>query len=200
MVKRRCPEGQKWDILLSACHSWQNEATTKPPSTTKPVLMVVDQLRTKITTSKATMLPTMLVLSQTLWICVVLVTLGSILALTLWFVIFRRKTRVSSNFEDPVPEPEFLPKTEPPIKCPPPHSDRNLACQRAAEAPSPCHQLYPRGQTESKWEDGFTVCSGPARRSSKEGELAVCSAVADHRVPLPATELGGTVLVTTKTL
>lgn len=61
------------------------------------VLTVEDQLRTKITTSEPTMVPSMLMLSQTLWICVVLVTLGSVVALTLWLVLFRRQTRVGSN-------------------------------------------------------------------------------------------------------
>lgn len=55
------------------------------------ILVTVNQLRAKTATTD-----TLLVQSPVLWVCVIVATLGSILALTLWFVRFRRQT-VSGN-------------------------------------------------------------------------------------------------------
>uniref|UniRef100_A0A1A8LK44 Uncharacterized protein n=1 Tax=Nothobranchius pienaari TaxID=704102 RepID=A0A1A8LK44_9TELE len=121
------------------------------------------------------------------------------MALILWSVLFRRQSRVNNNSEDPAPEQDLLQKTKP---FNPQCSEKGQACRGPAGASSACHQLHPGAQTAPQWEDGVTVCGGPERHSGKEegGGLHVCSNMADHRVPLPATELGGTALVTTKTL
>lgn len=57
-------------------------------------------------------------------------------------------------------------------------------------------------QTGFKSEDGFTACRDPIKyigRGGSEGS-PTCSTVRAHTIPLPATELGGTALVTTKTV
>lgn len=100
--------------------------------------------------------------------------------------------------EDPVPEQEV--RKEPTAKFHLPHSDGNgKGLQGAADGSSPCHPLY---QMNPKWEEGFSMCRDPARDGSKEESLVLptCTTVDGHRVPLPATELGGTALVTTKTV
>ncbi|KAM4530763.1 uncharacterized protein PAE49_023148 [Odontesthes bonariensis] len=202
MAKKTCLEGKSWDILLRMCVNTRTEPSRKVYSTTKPVLMIESRLTAKTTTATA---DSMSVLSPALWICVILATLGSVLAVTLWFVIFRRQTRDSGSPDEAVPDQELLQKTEPPAKFHSPPSDKNGQAemfQRAAEASSPRHQLPLGAQKDSEWEGGFTGCMGPARYGCKEGsgELPACSTMADHRVPLPATELGGTALVTTKTV
>ncbi|MED6246151.1 hypothetical protein ATANTOWER_013555 [Ataeniobius toweri] len=195
MAERTCPDGKKWDILLRTCYKMSATRKLHPP--TEPILTA------KTSSGKSTSPPNVLMLSQTLWISVILVTLGSILALTIWIVIFRRQTKARGYYEDPVTEQEVLKKAEPKAKFHPPHSDRNgQTLQRAANGSSSCHQLHPGAQMDPKWEDGFSICREPARHVSKDGNggLPACSIVADHRVPLPATELGGTALVTTKTV
>lgn len=61
--------------------------------------------------------------------------------------------------------------------------------QSSAEPPLALAQFHAESQTGSKREEDVIVCRGPERQ-----------AMSDHRVPLPATELGGTALVTTKTV
>uniref|UniRef100_A0A3Q2FSC8 Uncharacterized protein n=1 Tax=Cyprinodon variegatus TaxID=28743 RepID=A0A3Q2FSC8_CYPVA len=169
----------------------------------EPVLTVPDPLTAKISPTKSTVSPDMSVLSQAIWIPVMVVTLGSILALTLWFVIFRRQAKSRGATEDPLPELETLQTAEANAMYHPTHSDRNgQALQREANGHSSCHQLHLGTQMDPKWEDGFSICPDAARDGCRDGSegLPSCSSVADHRVPLPATELGGTALVTTKTV
>uniref|UniRef100_A0A3B3YWA1 Uncharacterized protein n=1 Tax=Poecilia mexicana TaxID=48701 RepID=A0A3B3YWA1_9TELE len=73
---------------------------------------------------------------------------------------------------------EVLKKTEPAVKFHAPQLEENgQDLQRVSDGSCrPMHQPNP------KCEDGFGVCRD------------------DHRVPLPATELGGTALVTAKTV
>ncbi|XP_068574870.1 tumor necrosis factor receptor superfamily member 13C-like isoform X2 [Cebidichthys violaceus] len=199
MAKKDCPAGRKWDSLVSICFP---ESETRPepgPSTERPLATVV-QLRSTAPTAHSVML-----LSPALWIFVVLATLGSILALALWFIIYKRQTRHSSTSEEAGLQQEPLQKTEPPAKSQPPPSERNGQAemlQRAAWTVSPCSHLHLGAQTGKKWEEGFTACSDPAKHAGTEGfrGLPTCSTTREHRIPLPATELGGTVLVTTKTV
>lgn len=107
--------------------------------------------------------------------------------------------------EDAEPAQEPLQKTEPPATMHPLPSERNGHAgmlQRAAEAPSPCPHLHLEAQTGSKWDEGFITCKDPAKHAGTDGGggLPACSTVREHRIPLPATELGGTALVTTKTV
>uniref|UniRef100_A0A3B4HCU1 Uncharacterized LOC102200102 n=1 Tax=Pundamilia nyererei TaxID=303518 RepID=A0A3B4HCU1_9CICH len=183
MDKKSCPEGKKFDNLVHTC-------VPKPP------LTVVNQLKAINTTVKPT---SMVVLSPTLWISVVVVVVGSILALTLWFIIYKRQTRRSSTSGK---DNKLL---MPPAKLHPLPSERNGQAeifQRAAEAPSPCSHGHSGSQTGSEWENGFTACRDLMMRGGAEvgGDSSACSTMAEHRIPLPATELGGTALVTTKTM
>uniref|UniRef100_A0A3Q2TPD7 Uncharacterized LOC105918008 n=1 Tax=Fundulus heteroclitus TaxID=8078 RepID=A0A3Q2TPD7_FUNHE len=201
MAEQKCPEGKTWDILLRVCFKMKPIANRKLHPPTEPILTVVDPITARLSPARSTGQPDGLVLSQTLWISVILVTLGSVLALTLWFVIFRRQTKAHKDLEDPGPEQEVLQKAEPKAMFYPP--DRNgQVPQRAENGPTACHQMHQGAQMDPKWEDGFSVCSDPAKHAAKEenGGLPACSTGADHRVPLPATELGGTALVTTKTV
>ncbi|XP_037648629.1 uncharacterized protein LOC119501921 isoform X2 [Sebastes umbrosus] len=193
MGKDDCPAGQKWDPLVGCIPS---ETYTRPepePPT---------ELRSTAPPARA---DAVMLLSPALWIFVVLATLGSILALALWFIIYKRQTRHISTSEDAEPQQEPLQKTEPPAKIHPPPPERNGQAemlQRAAWAPPPCPHLHLGAQTGSNWEEDFTACRDPAKYAGTEGGrgLPTCSTMREHRFPLPATELGGTALVTTKTV
>ncbi|XP_044037740.1 uncharacterized protein LOC122869137 [Siniperca chuatsi] len=203
MAKKDCPAGSYWDSLVNTCiGSSETETRPEPEPPTEPPVAVVVQLRA---TAPAAQADLVMVLSPALWIFVVLATLGSVLALALWFIIYRRQTSHSSTSEDPKPQQEPLQKTEPPSKIYPPPSERNghaEMVQRATGAPSPCPHLHLGAQTGFKWEEGFTACRDHAKHAGTEGGggLSACSTMREHRVPLPATELGGTALVTTKTM
>ncbi|GAA6215579.1 uncharacterized protein LOC120783744 [Lates japonicus] len=230
-AKKTCPAGQKWDNHTKTCvpsetkpivrkdcpagQSLDNHTNTCVPSKTEPATVnallpsepplpaVVGQV---IETAPAIQdSPSVMVLSPALWIFVVLATVGSILVLVLWLIIYRRQTRLSSTSEDVEPAQEPLQKTEPPATMHPLPSERNghaEMLQRAAEAPSPCPHLHLEAQTSSKWDKGFITCKDPAKHAGADGGggLPACSTVREHRIPLPATELGGTALVTTKTV
>ncbi|XP_039972865.1 uncharacterized protein LOC120783744 [Xiphias gladius] len=202
MAKKDCSAGQKWDNLVNTCVSSETKTGPQPEPPTEPPLAVVDQVRDRAPSTQA---DPVMVLSQALWILVVLATVGSILALALWFIIYRRQSRLRSTSEDTEPGQKPLQKTEPPATIHPLPSERNCQAemfQRAAEALSPCPHLHLGAQTGSKWEEGFITCRGPAKHAGTEGGggLLACSTMREHRIPLPATELGGTALVTTKTV
>ncbi|XP_022073645.1 uncharacterized protein LOC110968127 isoform X2 [Acanthochromis polyacanthus] len=206
MGKKDCPEGQRWDRLLMACvtDSKETRLRTEQPRVnltfpSEPPMTAVGQLRA---TEATTPTESMMALNPFLWIFVVLATLGSILALALWFIIYRRQTRRSSTPEEALPALELLHNTDPPAEF---HSERNgqgEMFQRAAETSSLCHHQHLGAQTGTKWEDNFNACRGPAGHAGPEGGgvLSACSTMVEHRIPLPATELGGTALVTTKTV
>ncbi|XP_023287441.1 uncharacterized protein LOC111673805 [Seriola lalandi dorsalis] len=199
-VKKICSAGQTWDELIGTCLHSKTETRPEPERPTEPPLQAdVNQVRVIAPVPQA---DPMLMLSPALWIFVVLATMGSILALALWFIIYRRETRQGSTSEDAEPGLEPLQKT-----IHPPPSERNGQAQmfqRAAEAPWSCPHLHLGAQTGSKWEDcsGIIACRGLAKHAGKEaGEgLPACSRMRGHKIPLPATELGGTALVTTKTV
>ncbi|XP_008303624.1 uncharacterized protein LOC103375189 isoform X2 [Stegastes partitus] len=200
MGRKDCPEGQKWDYLVNTCIPKSVETRRQPEQPKELPMIAVGQLRATATT--ATTDDSAMLLSPALWIFVVLATLGSILAVTLWFMIYRRQTRLSSIPEDAAPAQQLLHKTEPPAKLHPERNGQGEMFQRPAEASSLCQHLHQGAQTSTKWEDDFSACRDPAAHAGTEvgGGLPACSTVAEHRVPLPATELGGTALVTTKTV
>ncbi|XP_070778978.1 tumor necrosis factor receptor superfamily member 13C-like [Enoplosus armatus] len=202
MAMKDCPAGSFWDTLVGNCINNKTETRHKPEPPTKPPLADVIKLRATTPTAQANLV---MVLSPALWIFVVLATLGSILALVHWFIIYRRQTSHSNTLEDAELQQESLQKTEPPSKVYPRPSERNSHAemlQREAGAPSPCPHLCLGAQTDLKWKEGFTACRDHAKHSETEGGggLSACSTMREHRVPLPATELGGTALVTTKTV
>ncbi|CAN9505802.1 unnamed protein product [Ophioblennius macclurei] len=173
MASKGCPAGFKWDHLLVVCVK-ENIRKQREHHTERP-LVVVEQLRASVA---SVMPPTALTVGPALWSCVALVMLGSILALAIWFFIYRKQRRPSSSPEASESGQELLLKTEAPAKQP----ATEMNCH--AEVPSPCHQ-----------QNGFTAHRGPA---TQVAGLPTYSS--EHRIPLPATELGGTILVTTKTM
>ncbi|KAE8282926.1 hypothetical protein D5F01_LYC18319 [Larimichthys crocea] len=199
MTKKKCPVGQYWDNLVSSCI---NRAETRPepePPTEPPVVV---QLKSTVRSAQA---DSMMELSPALWICVTVATVGSFVALVVWFVIYRRKTSLRNAPEDAEAQQEPLQKTEPPAilhSLPSESNSHAEMLQRAAGALSPCPHLHLGAQTVSQWEEGFTAYRDITKHAGTEGGrgLPPCSTMREHRIPLPATELGGTALVTTKTM
>ncbi|XP_034535078.1 uncharacterized protein LOC117809718 isoform X2 [Notolabrus celidotus] len=150
-------------------------------------------------TSPPPVTSSVMVLSPALWIYVVLVTVGSILALALFFIYYKHKARTSRTQADAAQHQDSLLKAEPPVI----HVINNHAAAAAAAAGGPPGALlYPVAQTGSAWEDEFSAYRDPPEHAGTgaEGGLPSGGTAREHRVPLPATELGGTVLVTTKTM
>ncbi|XP_077413443.1 uncharacterized protein LOC144043559 [Vanacampus margaritifer] len=196
MAKKNCPPGRKWDNLVNTCV--QSVAETRPELPTE-LTPVFHQRSTPATWADPAVAG-----SPVLWTVVVLTTLGSLAALALWFNIYRRQSRLSRTSEEMESGPEPLQKLEPPTE--------GHLFTSASSAPSACTHLYHLGPyNTSKWEEGFANCRGPPKcqkatgrgeteRAEDVGVLPVCNAMREHRLPLPATELGGTALVTTKTM
>ncbi|XP_071330426.1 uncharacterized protein [Trachinotus anak] len=195
MAKKACSAGQRWDNLIKKCIPSNMDTRHEPDRPTEPPLKAdVNHVRVMASAPQADPL---MVLSPALWIFVVLATVGSILALALWLIIYRREARHSSSSGDVGPGLQPLHKTEPLATIHPLPSERNSQAQmfqRAAEALSSCPHLHLGDQTGSKWEDGFISCRGPAKHAGKDGGggLPACSTMREHKIPLPATELGGT--------
>ncbi|KAK2833778.1 hypothetical protein Q5P01_017667 [Channa striata] len=187
MAKKDCQEGQKWDHLVSDCIG--NAKTDPPPN-------VLSSVRVTASTEQVNPVTP---LNPTVCAIVVLVTMGSVLALAVWLIIYKRQSRLSSTSADSEPAHEPLHKTEPPATIlPPPSQSNGQAATFQFEAPSPCPHLGV--QTCSKREGDFTVCRGPTRQTEGGRGVPACHTMTEHRIPLPATELGGTALVTTKTV
>ncbi|KAG7218363.1 hypothetical protein INR49_020437 [Caranx melampygus] len=169
MAKKTCPPGQVWDKLINSCFP-KMEIRAEPDRPPEPPLQPhVNQVRVMTPVPQA---DPMMVLSPALWIFVVLATVGSIVALTLWFIIYRRETRHSSTSEEAEPGLEPLQKTEPLAVIHQLPSERNgpaQVFQREEEALSPCPHLHQGAQTDSKWADGFIACRGIAGHDGKEG-------------------------------
>nr|XP_020443486.1 tumor necrosis factor receptor superfamily member 13C-like [Monopterus albus]XP_020443487.1 tumor necrosis factor receptor superfamily member 13C-like [Monopterus albus]XP_020443488.1 tumor necrosis factor receptor superfamily member 13C-like [Monopterus albus] len=181
MNKPSCPPGMKWDRLVRICISNRMEPLTAPPLV----------LHASNTPHNSVLVPGLV-----LWSVVVLAIVGSILALALWFIIFRRQSRLSS----PAGDAESAPESPATVLLPQPQ--RNGWTEMFHLVPSPCPHLYLGTQTGLTWEEGLPLCGAPLKPSGTEvgGALSACSTVTEHRIPLPATELGGTALVTTKTV
>nr|XP_020513549.1 tumor necrosis factor receptor superfamily member 13C [Labrus bergylta]XP_020513551.1 tumor necrosis factor receptor superfamily member 13C [Labrus bergylta] len=171
MAKKDCPVGEKWDLLVKHCISSRTINRPKPTEwPTEPPLPPVVQVKS---TSPAPQLSSMMFLSPALWICVGLGTVVTILIVTLFF-IYRKHTRTSRT-------PDDSEKQREPVVLP-------------SQPPCSAH-LHPGAQTGWEWEEDFTTCRCPPMHAGTRVERGL-----EHRVPLPATELGGTVLVTTKTV
>ncbi|XP_047426968.1 tumor necrosis factor receptor superfamily member 13C-like [Mugil cephalus] len=183
----KCPDDKAWDSLVRLCVAKNigSEPKPQPKPREAPIVTTVDP---RLSSTPAPILEAspLMVLGPALWISVVLAIVGSVLALAIWFVIFRQQKRRSCT---PASGVELLPTTEPPVKIHPERNGRAEPLQDEEGAPSPC-QLHMGAQTGSKREEGFTTRGGP----EGGGDLQTCS------FPLPATELGGTALVTTKTV
>ncbi|XP_041633964.1 uncharacterized protein LOC121503562 [Cheilinus undulatus] len=176
---------------------------SRPPTTrngiNKPTLPPVVQVKS---TTPAPKTSSEALLSPFMWISVALVTLGLILIVSLWLIICIKRTRNRRMLDDSEQQ-DPLQKANPPVEIhfePPGRNIPTETSHRAPEDPSICTQLDTGDQTGS--EESFTVCRCLPRHAGMESEfgLAAGNNMREHRVPLPATELGGTVLVTTKTV
>lgn len=124
---------------------------------------------------------------------------------TQWHLNIHTHVSVVCVAEDAEAQQEPLQKTEPPAilhSLPSESNSHAEMLQRAAGALSPCPHLHLGAQTVSQWEEGFTAYRDITKHAGTEGGrgLPPCSTMREHRIPLPATELGGTALVTTKTM
>ncbi|XP_029364591.1 uncharacterized protein LOC115047650 [Echeneis naucrates] len=202
-AKKSCSAGQKWDELIKNCIPSNTDTRLKPDHIAEsPRQVEINHVRVRAPTPQA---DPIMMLSPALWIFVVLGTVGSIMALVLWFMIYRRESRHCSTSDDAESGPQPLQKAEPLATINPLTSDSNghaQMCQGTAEAPSSSTHLHSVDQTGSKWEDGVIAYKSPANDAGKEGGIGqtTCSIMREHKIPLPATELGGTALVTTKTV
>lgn len=195
MSRRNCAVGTKWDNLLKTCMPLKIILGHPPP--TEPALIAVLPLKN---TTPAAQMARLTMFNPGLWIFVLLATLGSILALALWIVIYIRHKRP--------PTVEAEPAEQPPQKIDPPSTVHSLLpsekperAERAGAPHSQCPHLHTGIQTSSTWEEGFGAWRVHIKHDGKDWAGGpVWSAVRQETVPLPATELGGTALVTTKTV
>lgn len=112
---------------------------------------------------------------------------------------------IAATTDDPEPGLDPLAKTEPPVKILPPPLDRNgpyISVQKETEALPFFSNLGVGAQIGLQQEEGPTICGRPLNQGFPERDRCVvmCNTLREHRIPLPATELGGTALVTTKTV
>uniref|UniRef100_A0A667WHS6 Uncharacterized protein n=1 Tax=Myripristis murdjan TaxID=586833 RepID=A0A667WHS6_9TELE len=183
--KGNCPPGTKWDSLISDCVGNPLAAAQQPKPATEPPRVVPVHLRSTVPTAPAkSVVVQPLSFENGLWVFVGLLTLGSILAVVIWTIIYRQQTRRRSSAGK--------------------EGERNGQAemqQRAREAPS-CPHLDAGALTGFKCEESFTHRRYPTNHGGMEGSggLLTYSTMRQHTVPLPATELGGTALVTTKTM
>lgn len=170
MSKKNCSDGEKWDSLVQDCVPLNIEERHPPLTDTPPADQTVASF------------------SPALWIVVLLVTVGSILALALWLVIYRRHSRQHTVEE---PGEQLLHKTVPSV---------TVHCLLPSEAsPLGPQHLHSGGPTAPVWQ-GDAHREQTGHDGGDWGAGLHGSAVRQETVPLPATELGGTALVTTKTL
>ncbi|KAM4634927.1 uncharacterized protein ACJ7VT_004645 [Polymixia lowei] len=201
MAWEDCPPDSSWDKLVKTCIFFKPR--TKPATEPAPAVAV----RSTTTTPSAQVYPVALLSPAlpALWVSVVVVAMGLILALVLWFIIYRQQTGHSNTAVDSELGLGPLAKTEPLVKIQPPSFEGNGQAemlQTVMEAPPSCPHLNGGAQTGLGREADFIVCEGPPVPGGTEGGegLSVCSEWRKHRIPLPATELGDTALVTTKTI
>ncbi|CAF90436.1 unnamed protein product [Tetraodon nigroviridis] len=137
--------------------------------------------------------------SPALWMLVALAALGSLSVLILWLVIYRQQRSSASASEDSKPEQQPLQKAE---VLPVIHS---LPSARSSHAddPSLCpFHLHLEAQSSLQCMEDTSPYRAATKHAGTEKSRGPppCTAMREHRVPLPATELGGTALVTTKTV
>ncbi|KAJ8254353.1 hypothetical protein COCON_G00209650 [Conger conger] len=164
-----CPPGSKYDELVKHCI---DNTDGKPQQSTE--LPPVPSLHSPV-------------VSPSVWIPVVVVVNGSILALFLWFIICRRQLRHAHTAADA--EAEISPGVQ--------------QAGRTEDREGPldsCPHLNggPKGllkQEVPDWRDAFECDAG----GGDGGSVHMCNGRKEHGIPLPATELGDAALVTAKT-
>ncbi|XP_077590070.1 uncharacterized protein LOC144208216 isoform X2 [Stigmatopora nigra] len=178
MTKKNCPPGRKWDNVVTTCIQDMMEIQRELKTEPTPVFH-------QKTSPTAWSDP--ISLSPILWIAVVLTTLGTIMALALWMIFFRWESRFNRT-SAAEPEQDPAEKIDPLIEgheFKPSVSGSTSFDQTGPLNISKSQKATSRGETDS---------------AQQLGGFPLCNSTREHKIPLPATELGGTVLVTTKTL
>ncbi|KAG9343085.1 hypothetical protein JZ751_015304 [Albula glossodonta] len=129
------------------------------------------------------------VVSPSVWISVVVVVNGSILALFLWLIIYKRQTRHTHAADA---EASMSPEVQL-------AGGSDLAAAEREGPPTSCPHLNggPNGVIKQEiptWRKASEYDAGDG------GNMHMCNGRKDHGIPLPATELGDAALVTTKTV
>ncbi|CAL8302353.1 unnamed protein product [Merluccius merluccius] len=204
MYRKECPAGRKWDERRVTCvpsgRQTERRPLGRPPRTTPPPAPIVMSHAVAGPWRTPVLGPwTEPTASPFLWAAVAVVATGSILALVLWTLIYRRHRNHSNGLPPPTLEP--MDKTDPLAGV---HKSPALvvhpaeSIQRDQEPPCP-HLDGGTHSTDSRHvTDSHPCCVG----GLKPGVTWVGEAGATgrkHRIPLPATELGDTTLVTAKT-
>ncbi|KAJ8251611.1 hypothetical protein GJAV_G00223200 [Gymnothorax javanicus] len=173
-----CPPGSEFDKLVKACIP-KAERTFLLVTESPPVLWASSKAPSQHATE----------VRPFVWVSVVVMVSGSILALFLWFIVYRRlnqHSRAADVQAEASPGLETAGGTDsmkfegegPPTSCP--HLNGRP------------HGLL--NQDVPTWGD-VSECDAGGR-----GGMHVCNGRKDHGIPLPATELGDTALVTAKTV
>ncbi|XP_020782984.1 uncharacterized protein LOC110162429 [Boleophthalmus pectinirostris] len=204
MPKKSCAPGYKWDSLLQVCmpRDLGHQMPTEPfltnlvrmknmPAADQTVVPLknrptadqqlvrlkntppADQTVVQLKNSPPADQKGAVFIPQVLTV-VLLITLASLVALTIWLVIYRRHKRQST---------EEVPPEHPLLKTDPPH------CVPPSEG---CSTLL---HTATVWQEGVSPESESTEHEGRDWSGLKGSAVRQETVPLPATEL-----VTTKTL
>uniref|UniRef100_A0A4W5PPN2 Uncharacterized protein n=1 Tax=Hucho hucho TaxID=62062 RepID=A0A4W5PPN2_9TELE len=182
MAKKICNPGTTWDKLLLTCVSW----TRPKPATESPPVKWSSDVPPQYNPA----------VSPAVWISVIVVVNCSILAMFLWFIIYKMQARRNHT----AGEPEA--RLNPPAKALlPVEGDCTAAVvQREEEAPPFCPQLNGGPQTCVRQEvSTYSGASGCGSLGEVDG-MFMCNGLREHWIPLPATELGDAALVTTKTV
>ncbi|XP_075888372.1 uncharacterized protein LOC142892250 isoform X2 [Nelusetta ayraudi] len=203
-----CEPGAQWDNLLRLCIPSSQSPSNEPEPRGSPLVVqqrtwaVLNPNVLPAGSAPVVQQRTGMVLSPLLCTFVALATLGSILVLAVWCFLYRKhssrsRASVGGGGDEEEGQQEPLQKAEPPSE----GMSRADALPGAAEAGPPCPHLQPDPQAGLQWQEGG-MKRELARATWMEGRggLPRCSKVQEHRIPLPATELGGTALVTTKTV
>ncbi|XP_062335997.1 uncharacterized protein LOC134035148 [Osmerus eperlanus] len=209
MSREACPRGKKWDRLLVTCvpsptpqdDLWMTTGRPLPrpqPATGSPVVRWA-------TDASATMGDP--AFSLAVWVSVGVVVNCSVLALCLWFIIYRLRATHTNSADDPEAGLEVPDKTHPSMDRPRYHGSV-VVLQRERGSPQSWPQMNGGGDhTAFSQEEGLPCCrdspgcgGGQGEWGQGEGGLVMCRSVREHVIPLPAIELGDAALVTTKTV
>lgn len=203
MSRETCLPGTKWDKLLVTCvASPLPLEETRPLPQPRPTTVSPPVVRW---VKEASATPAEPALSPAVWVSVVVVVNGSILALCLWFILYRLRTTNTHSTGDPEAELQVPAKTHLSMEAHTHHAP-GVVIQSWGGGPSSSPQMNGGGtHTAYSQEGGLPSCRGPPgwgdglEEVGLEGGLVMCRAMREHGIPLPATELGDAALVTTKT-
>uniref|UniRef100_A0AAY5JVM9 Uncharacterized protein n=1 Tax=Esox lucius TaxID=8010 RepID=A0AAY5JVM9_ESOLU len=187
MAKKTCRLGTKWDRLLMDCVRSPLGVPSPPPD------LVTELSPVKWSTDGSPQYNP--AVNPAVWISVVVVLNGSILALFLWFIIYRKQRRHRRTTVDPE-APETRSKAKPAVET----DCKAAAVQSEKEAPPSCCHLNGGPQTYFGQEASTYNRAPGCGPLGEVGSVFMCSSQREHGIPLPATELGDAALVTTKTV